>query len=249
LDRPLRSSADVDRVKPLETMESLQYLLDIVRQTRADLPPELPLVGLSGGPFSLASCLIEGTARSELAYTKTLMYGDRGAWTHLMNRLVAAVIAFLAAQLSAGAQCVRLADPLAGQLGYEDYRQYVLPFMRQIIAALPPAVPLIIEAPGNPALLPLLADTNAGVIAVDWRIRLDDAWGMVGFDRSIHGNLDPVALLTDRDEIRRQAGIVLKQAAGRPGHIFDLGAAVLPQTPADYVLGLVDAVRQWGRRV
>ena len=143
---------------------------------------------------------------------------------------------------------MQLFDSWAGCLGFEDYRQFVHPYVKLIIASLPPNVPVINFATGNPALLPLLADTRAAVVGIDWRTRLDDAWQTVGYDRAVQGNLDPTVLLTDANEIRRQAKTVLDQAAGRPGHIFNLGHGILPMTPVENAIALVDAVHELSQR-
>ena len=161
-----------------------------------------------------------------------------------MLRFVRAITRYLNAQIAAGAQCVQLFDSWAGCLGTDDYRRYVLPYIQEIIAGLTPGVPVINFATGNPALLPLLAEAGTRVVGVDWRVRLDDAWETVGYDRSVQGNLDPLVLLADRDTIRRRAQEVLDQAAGRPGHIFNLGHGVLQQTPVDNAIALVDAVHE-----
>jgi uroporphyrinogen decarboxylase len=162
--------------------------------------------------------------------------------------LARAVTIYLGAQIVAGAQAVQLFDSWVGCLAPGDYREYVLPYMRQIIAALPPDVPVISFATGNPALLPLLAEAAPTVVGVDWRVRLDDAWQAIGHDRAIQGNLDPMALLADAAELRRRAAEVLDQAAGRPGHIFNLGHGVLPQTPPDHARALVDIVHDLSAR-
>jgi uroporphyrinogen decarboxylase len=161
-----------------------------------------------------------------------------------MGRLTRAVIVYLNAQIAAGAQAVQLFDSWAGCLGPEDYRQFVLPYMRQVIAGITPGVPVISFATGNPQLLPLLAEGGAAVIGVDWRVRLADAWQMIGAERAIQGNLDPMALLADKAELRRRAADILQQAGGRPGHIFNLGHGVLPQTPVDNARALVEMVHE-----
>jgi uroporphyrinogen decarboxylase len=163
-----------------------------------------------------------------------------------MGRLARSVTRYLNAQIAAGAQAVQLFDSWVGCLGPDDYRRYVLPHTRSIIAGLSPGVPAINFATGNPALLPLLAEAGGAVIGVDWRIRLDDAWRTIGDDKAVQGNLDPLVLLAGRDEIRRRAKEILQQAAGRPGHIFNLGHGVLQQTPVDNVIALVEAVHEFG---
>ncbi len=244
IHNPIRSTADIDRVKPLESNAELQFVMETVTQTRQDLPEDLPLIGFAGAPFTLASYMIEGGASRNFAHTKKLMYTDHGAWDQLMQHLSVSISIYLNGQIAAGAQCVQLFDSWVGCLGVTDYKKFVHPYVKQIIASLPKSVPVINFATGNPALLPLLADTRAAVIGIDWRVRLDDAWQTVGYDRSVQGNLDPTVLLTDRQEITRQTKFVLDQAAGRPGHIFNLGHGILPQTPVENAIALVDAVHE-----
>ena len=176
------------------------------------------------------------------------MYRDVGAWRELMQRLARSITRYLNAQIAAGAQCVQLFDSWVGCLGPDDYRTYVLPYVRQIIAGITPGVPVINFATGNPALVPLLAEGGSSVVGVDWRLRLDDAWQTVGYDRTLQGNLDPTVLLADVGEIRRRVQDVLDQAAGRPGHIFNLGHGVLQQTPVENAIAVVDAVHELSRR-
>jgi uroporphyrinogen decarboxylase len=161
-----------------------------------------------------------------------------------MARLARAVTVYLNAQIAAGAQAVQLFDSWVGCLGPDDYRQFVLPFVQQIIRGITPGVPVISFATGNPQLIPLLAEGGAAVVGVDWRVRLDEAWQMIGPQHAIQGNLDPLALLADPAELRRRAGDILKQAANRPGHIFNLGHGVLPQTPVENARALVEMVHE-----
>ncbi len=244
IHNPVRESADVDRVVELQSADSMHFVMEAVRQTRADLPAHIPLIGFGGAPFTLASYAIEGGASREFLHTKTLMYRDRRAWESLMGRLTRAVILYLNAQIAAGAQAVQIFDSWVGCLGPDDYRWFVLPFVQQVIAGITPGVPLISFATGNPQLIPLLAEAGPAVVSVDWRVRLDEAWRMIGPDRAIQGNLDPLALLADSNELRRRAADILQQAANRPGHIFNLGHGVVPQTPVDNARALVDIVHE-----
>jgi uroporphyrinogen decarboxylase len=244
LHRPLRAADDVDRLRELESVEPLEFVMETVRQTRAGLPAAIPLLGFSGAPFTLAAYAVEGGSSRDYRLTKTLMYSDPGAWDALLGRLVRAVVRYLIAQIRAGVQAVQLFDSWAGCLGEDDYRRYALPYTRQVIEQLPPGVPVIHFATGNPALLPALRAAGGDVIGVDWRVRLDEAWQRIGYDRAIQGNLDPAVLLSTPAEVRRRAREILDQAAGRPGHIFNLGHGVLPQTPVENVLALVETVHE-----
>ena len=253
LGNPIRGAADVDRLLELESIEPLGFVLETVRKTRAGLSDSLPLIGFAGAPFTLAAYLIEGGASRDYRLVKTLMYNDTGAWDALMGRLARAATLLLNAQIDAGVQLVQLFDSWAGCLGVDDYRRYVLPHVRSVIEALRPDVPVIHFATGNPALLPLLGEAfgkrrHEAVVGVDWRIRLDDAWRAIGHDKAIQGNLDPAVLLTSPVDIRHRVKDILHQAAGRPGHIFNLGHGVLPETPVENVLALVKAVHELSGR-
>jgi uroporphyrinogen decarboxylase len=253
LHTPIRAAGDVDRLQELETIEPLGFVVEAVRKTRAGLPEALPLIGFAGAPFTLAAYVIEGGSSRDYRQTKTLMYTDTGAWDALMGRLARAVTMLLNAQIDAGAQLVQLFDSWAGCLGPDDYRRYVLPHTRSVLDALRPGVPAIHFATGNPALLPLMSEAfgkhkRDAVVGVDWRIRLDDAWRTIGDNRAIQGNLDPAVLLAEPVEIRRRVKEILRQAGRRPGHIFNLGHGVLPQTPVEHVVALVDAVHEFSSR-
>ena len=248
LHNSVRTAADVDRLRELETIEPLNFVIEAVRKTRAGLPDALPLIGFAGAPFTLAAYAIEGGSSRDYRQAKTLMYTDTGAWDALMGRLARAVARYLNAQIAAGVQLVQLFDSWVGCLGPDDYRRYVMPHTRAVIQAITPGIPVIHFATGNPALLPLLSEAGGSTIGIDWRVRLDDAWRTIGDRRGIQGNLDPAVLLSTPEEIRRRAKEILDQAGGRPGHIFNLGHGVLPQTPVQNVLALIDAVREFGVR-
>jgi uroporphyrinogen decarboxylase len=248
IHNPVREGRDVDRVIELESVEALHFVTETVRQTRAALPDDLPLIGFAGAPFTLASYAIEGGASRSFLHTKTLMYRDEGAWGELMARLSRAVARYLAAQIAAGAGIVQIFDSWVGCLGPDDYRRHVLPYTKAVIDALPANVPVIHFATGNPALVPMTAQAGGSVIGVDWRVRLEDAWRAIGARHAIQGNLDPAALLAPRDEIRRRAKEVLEQADGRPGHIFNLGHGILPQTPVENAAALVEMVHEMSAR-
>ena len=244
IHNPIMEPADIDRIQALESNDDLQFVLETVKQTRTDLPADMPLIGFAGAPFSLASYMIEGKSNRSFARTKQIMFGDTGAWSELMAKLVQSVIIYTKGQIAAGAQCIQLFDSWAGCIGVDDYRELVLPHVQKVIDAISPLAPVINFATGNPALLSQLADTSAAVIGIDWRVPLDQAWLTVGHDRAVQGNIDPTILLTNPDKIRTHAERVLAQAAGRPGHIFNLGHGILPQTPVENAIALVDIVHE-----
>lgn len=248
IHNPVRDGEDVDRVIELDTVESLGFVMETVKQTRNDLPEDIPLIGFAGAPFTLASYAIEGGSSRNFLNTKTLMYRDAGAWRELMERLSRSIVRYLNAQIAAGAQCVQLFDSWAGCLSVADYKLYVLPYVQFIVKQLTTGVPVINFATGNPALLPLLAQSNASVIGIDWRIELDEAWKTVGHHRAVQGNLDPTVLFGDRDTIVEHTKRILDQANNMPGHIFNLGHGILPQTPVDNAIALVDAVHNLSQR-
>ena len=243
IHNPVREAADVHRVRELDDVGRLGYVMDVVRATRAGLDDSIPVIGFAGAPFTLAGYCIEGGTSKAWLHTKMLMYRHESAWHDLMARIARAVSRYLVAQLDAGAQIVQLFDSWVGCLGPDDYRRYVLPHSRAAIAEAAKRAPVIHFATGNPALLPLLREAGGSVIGIDWRIDLDEGWRLVGHDRAVQGNLEPVVLLTDRDTVRRRAQEVLARAGGRPGHIFNLGHGILPGTPVENVLELVAAVK------
>ena len=231
------------RSKELDDLDRLSFVMDVVAATRAGLDDSIPVIGFAGAPFTLASYCVEGGGSRAWLHTKTLMYRHESAWHDMMGRLARAVSRYLVAQLDAGAQIVQLFDSWVGCLSPDDYRRYVLPHSRAAIAEACRRGPVIHFATGNPALLPLLAEAGGSVIGIDWRIDLDEAWRIVGHDRAVQGNLDPAVLLADRDTVRRRTQEILARAGGRPGHIFNLGHGVLPQTPVENVLELIATVK------
>jgi uroporphyrinogen decarboxylase len=243
IHNPVRTGEDLARLRELETMSELEFVMETVRQTRAGLPASIPVIGFAGAPFTLASYAIEGGGSKQYTDTKRLMYRDPGAWNALLGLLTRAVTKYLNAQIAAGADCVQIFDSWVGCLGPQDYREYVLPHMKSLFAGLTPGVTVIHFGTGNPALLPLQREAGGEVIGLDWRVELDEGWRMVGHDRAVQGNLDPAVLMTDPETVRRAAARILKQAAGRPGHLFNLGHGVLQHTPVENVLALIDYVK------
>lgn len=246
--RPLRSGTDVDALAETHPEESVPFVFEAVRRIRRGLPDDVPLIGFAGAPFTLASYLIEGGASRHYLETKRLLYRDPGAWRALMERLVRLVTAYLNAQIAAGAQAVQLFDSWVGCLAPDDYRRFLLPHMRTLIRGLTPGTPVIHFGTGTAGLLELLAEAGGDVIGVDWRIGLDTAWQRIGPDRAVQGNLDPLALFAPRAELRRQVRRVLDEAAGRPGHVFNLGHGILPQTPVENVRAMIDMVHELSQR-
>ena len=248
IHNPLRDAGDVDRVRELEDVSSLQFTFDAVKLIRRDLPGDIPLLGFAGAPFTLASYVLEGGGSRNYLRTKSLMYRDAGAWRTLMERLSRSLIRYLLAQIEAGCQAVQLFDSWAGCLSPGDYRKYALPYTQQIVAAVRPHAPVINFLTGNPALLPLLRESGGDVIGLDWRVELEDGWKTVGYDVGVQGNLDPMSLLADLPTLKERTADVLRQAAGRPGHIFNLGHGVMPEVPPEHVKALVQMVHEMSAR-
>jgi uroporphyrinogen decarboxylase len=248
IHNPIRQAKDIDRVISLDSMEPLSFVTQTVEQTRKALPAHIPVIGFSGSPFTLASYMIEGGSSRNFVHTKALMYNDPIAWNVLMDKLVHSIALYLNSQIVAGAQVVQLFDSWAGCLSTGDYRSYILPHMQRLLESIIPNVPVINFATGNPMLLPSLRGDARTVVGVDWRISLDVAWDMVGPDRAVQGNLDPTVLFAGIDTIRGHAKQVLDLAAGRAGHIFNLGHGILPGTPVEHVIALVDMVHEMSDR-
>jgi uroporphyrinogen decarboxylase len=244
IHNPVREAADIDRVRPLEDPSPLNFVYEAVRSIRAALKPATPLIGFAGAPFTLACYAIEGGGSRHYERAKAFMYRDAGAWNALMTRLVDSTALYLNAQIAAGAQVVQIFDSWVGILGPDDYCRFVQPHMSRLFAELDPAVPAIHFGTDTGSLLELQRDAGGSVIGLDWRVDLARSWERLGSCVAVQGNLDPVVLFADLPEIERQTRRVLEQAAGRPGHIFNLGHGILPQTPVDHVRALVEMVHE-----
>ncbi len=248
IHRPVRSGKDIDALAEVPPEESVPFVFEAVRKIRRGLPRHIPLIGFSGAPFTIASYLIEGGASRQYLETKRLMYQEPAAWNALMEHLVRVITAYVNGQITAGAQAIQLFDSWVGCLAPQDYRTYLLPHMQTLIQGITPGIPLIHFGTGTAGLLELLAEAGGDVIGVDWRVDLEAAWQRIGEDRAVQGNLDPLALFAPLDELRKQVKRVLKEAKGRAGHIFNLGHGILPQTPVDNVIALVDMVHELSQK-
>jgi uroporphyrinogen decarboxylase len=248
IHNPVRTGPDVDRLVELEDVNALAFVMDAIRQTRLSLRADIPLIGFAGAPFTLASYIVEGGASKNYVHTKSLMYDNPGAWHAMLSLLSRGLIKYLNAQIDAGAQALQLFDSWVGCLSPDDYRQYVLPHTRSVIAGIKTGIPVIHFGTGTGELLQLISEAGGQVIGIDWRVPLDEAWHRVGFDKAVMGNLDPVALFAGREHLRSEAKQILERAAGRPGHIFNLGHGILPETPVENVIALVDMVHEMSAR-
>jgi uroporphyrinogen decarboxylase len=248
IHNPVRSSQDVDRLREVGGVESLDYVMQAIRITRRELKPNIPLIGFCGAPFTLASYVCEGGGSKNYINTKRLMYNDPGAWHEMMSRISRALALYLNAQIDAGAQAVQLFDSWVGCLSPDDYREFVLPHTQSVIANVKPGTPVLHFGTGTAPLLELIREAGGDVIGFDWRVRLDEAWARVGHDTAVMGNLDPVALFAGAAHVRREAKKILDRAGGRPGHVFNLGHGILPETPVETVVSLVEAVHELSQR-
>jgi uroporphyrinogen decarboxylase len=239
---PVRTLADVERLRVPEPDEAFAPLLEAIRIVRGELEPERAVVGFCGGPFTVAGYLVEGKPSRDFAMVKSLMYTEPQVWNALMEKLAACFGSYLAAQARAGADVVQLFDSWVGTLSPADYEEFVAPWSTRVLAAVDR--PTIHFGTGASTLLPAMARAGGDVIGLDWRIALDEGWSVVGPDRAVQGNLDPAVLLGPWERVETAARDVLARAAGRPGHIFNLGHGVLPRTDPDIVSRLAELVRE-----
>jgi uroporphyrinogen decarboxylase len=247
IDRPIRSAADVEALRAFDPDE-VSFTLDAIRLVRSELDGKAGVIGFSGAPFTLACYLVEGRPSRDFPVAKAFMYREPAAWHDLMGRLSRMVVAYLRAQVAAGAEVVQLFDSWVGGLGPADYRQFVQPHVRRIFDALAD-VPTIHFGTGTAALLELMAEAGGDVIGIDHRVSLAESWRRVGYDRGIQGNLDAARVLAGWDATAAGARAILAEAEGRPGHVFNLGHGVLPQSDTDLLRRLVAFVHEETARV
>ncbi|MGO9267425.1 MAG: uroporphyrinogen decarboxylase [Candidatus Binataceae bacterium] len=248
IERPVRSIAELEKLPSVNAAESLSFVGDSIRLVDRAIGDRTPIIGFAGAPFTLASYLIEGGSSRQYQTTKTLAYNEPATWHRLMTMLAAVTADYLKMQIAAGADVVQLFDSWVGSLGPDDYRRLVLPYTQSVITAVRGLAPVIHFGTITGNLLELMREAGGDVIGLDWRVDLAEAWARLGYDVGVQGNLDPIALFADRAEIRRRARVILDKAEGRPGHIFNLGHGILPETPVDHVIALVDAVHEMSRR-
>ncbi|MFN8005922.1 MAG: uroporphyrinogen decarboxylase [Terriglobia bacterium] len=248
IDGIIRHAVDVRRIREVEPQESLSFVFDAIRKTRAGLKSDIPLIGFAGAPFTLASYIVEGGASKSYRHTKSLMYREPEAWHEMMASISRSLVKYLNGQVAAGAQAVQLFDSWVGCLSPEDYRDFVLPHTRHVIEGIKKGVPVINFSTGTSAYLELDRQAGGDVIGVDWRVDLAEAWARIGHDVAVQGNLDPLVLLSEPQTIEHRARQLLEKAGRRPGHIFNLGHGILPETPVESVVALVDAVHEISSR-
>jgi len=248
VEHPFRSAEDLRRLRPLEADVDLAHVIETVKLVRAELDAtNTPLLGFAGAPFTVASYLIEGGPSKTFSTVKALMHTEPDLWAELCDRLADMAIDFITAQVNAGAQALQLFDSWAGALSPMEYERFALPATKKVMARLGElGVPRILFGVGTGELLHLMATSGADVIGVDWRVPLDLATGRIG-DHPVQGNLDPAICLAPFDVVEIEARDVLRRGAQAPGHIFNLGHGVLPETDPGILKAVVDLVHAEGR--
>jgi uroporphyrinogen decarboxylase len=246
--RPVREMKDVEALRVIDPEEETSFLTKAIQIVRKELEGKVPLIGFAGAPFTLASYIIEGGHSNNYVLTKGWMYQNRTAWNALMEKISEVLIRYLQAQIRAGVQALQFFDSWVGCLSPNDYGAYVLPYSRKVIAGVGGSVPIIHFATSSSTLLEKMKEAGGDVMGVDWRVNLGEAWARIGYDVAIQGNLDPVTLLGPPELIEREVRRILDDAGGRPGHIFNLGHGILPNTPVDHVAALIDMVHEYSSR-
>ena len=244
VEKPVREPADISRLRT-DRAADLGYVSEAIRIVCKHFGDRLPMIGFCGAPFTLASYMIEGGGSRNYIHTKKMMYSQPAAWNELMTKLVAVTSEYSAEQVRAGADTIQIFDSWVGCLSVEDYRRYVLPHATALVKRLQKTgAPIIYFGTDSATLLPSMSETGAEVIGLDWRIPLDEGWNLLKNKRAVQGNLDPVLLFADWKELESRARDILQKAAGRPGHIFNLGHGILPETPVENVKSLCQFVRE-----
>jgi uroporphyrinogen decarboxylase len=245
---PLREIKEVEKLRVIEPEEECSFLMKAIQIVRKELEGKIPLIGFSGAPFTLASYIVEGGHSKNYVLTKGLMYQNPTTWDALMEKISKVLIRYLNAQIRAGVQAIQIFDSWAGCLSPSDYEKYVLPYSKKVIDGVDKNIPLIHFATSASTLLEMMKRAGGDVIGVDWRVDIGEAWMRLGYDVAIQGNLDPVVLFGPVDLIKREVKQILDRVGGRPGHIFNLGHGILPNTPVDHVAVLVETVHQYRLR-
>jgi uroporphyrinogen decarboxylase len=248
IEKPVRTRADIAHLFT-DRAADLGYVAEAVKLVCRHFGDRLPVIGFCGAPFTLASYMIEGGGSRSYVFTKKMMYSSPDSWNELMRKLVSVTAEYSSEQVRAGADTIQIFDSWVGCLSVDDYRRYVLPHATDLVKRLQKTgVPIIYFGTDSSTLLPSMKETGAEVVGLDWRIPLDAGWQSMGFQGAVQGNLDPVLLFADWNELKPRAEDVLRRAAGRPGHIFNLGHGILPETPVDNVSRLVHWVHEMSRR-
>ncbi|KAF0145261.1 MAG: uroporphyrinogen decarboxylase [Nitrospirae bacterium] len=251
LGEPVRSKSAVEKLIIPDTEDSMPFVLDAIKILRRELENKVPLIGFSGAPFTLATYMIEGGSSKTFLNTKKMMFQNSGLFNYLMKKLTKTVISYLSSQISAGAQAVQLFDSWAGILSPFDYKEFELPYVKKIVTALKkqhPETPVIYFANDCAGIIKEVKKSGADVIGIDWRIDMKDAVGKLGKKVVVQGNLDPCALFLPKEQIEERVQDILAKAGAAKGHIFNLGHGILPETPVENAIAMVEAVHKYGRK-
>jgi uroporphyrinogen decarboxylase len=248
IEQPIREKEDIARLRT-DRAADLGYVSESIRLVCKHFGSRLPVIGFCGAPFTLASYMIEGGSSRNYLHAKKMMYSSPAAWDELLGKVVTVVSQYAAEQVRAGADVLQIFDSWVGCLSVEDYRRYVLPRTTELVKSLQKTgVPIIYFGTDSATLLPSMKQTGAEVIGLDWRIPLDEGWRSIGQDRAVQGNLDPVLLFAEWKELKSRAQNILQLAGGRPGHIFNLGHGILPETPVENVKSLAQFVQEYSAK-
>ena len=247
IPRPVRSHKDAENLREVNAEEQLGYVGDAIKMVRSNLEGKMPVIGFSAAPFTLASYMVEGGKSKDFTVTKVLMYEHPETWSLMMEKVTVVLVDYLKMQVNAGAQALQIFDSWIGCIGPKDYRDFILPYTKKVIKGVSSlGVPIINFSTGTSAMLDLISQAGGDVMGFDWRVNLDEAWKAVGQDKSVQGNLDPSVLFAPIPVIRERVVDILNRAAGKPGHIFNLGHGILQHTPVDNVKAVVDMVHEYG---
>ncbi len=249
IQNPVRNRESVDSLTVIDAEKNVPFVMETIKLVIKKLRGKVPLIGFSGAPFTLASYMVEGGSSRHYLIIKSMMYNDSITYEILMDKIVETIISYLNAQIKAGTQAIQIFDSWIGCFSPRDYEKYVMPYTKKVIEGLESDnVPIIHFATGSAMLLELMKKAGGDVIGIDWRINIDDAWKRIGYDVAIQGNLDPAALFASEDEIEERVKDILYRVGNRPGHIFNLGHGVLPETPVENVISMVKAVHKYSLR-
>jgi len=248
IHNPVRTMADVEKLKPIDAASQIDYLMKAIKIVLKELNGKVPLIGFTGAPFTLASYIIEGGGSRNYEHAKAMMFSQPRTWHKLMEHLTGVIINYLNAQIDTGVQAVQIFDSWVGALGPSDYREFVLPHQKKVIAGIKKTVPIIHFAHGASHLLEMVSEAGGDVIGLDWRCDLDAAWNRVGFDKAVQGNLDPISLFGSKEFIRKRTKEIIDRAGGRNGHIMNLGHGILQQTLLDHAEEFINATHELSKR-
>jgi len=245
IHQPVRTATDVENLR-IDRAHELGYVAEAIRKVVAHFNDRIGIVGFCGAPFTLASYMIEGGGSRNYIFTKTMMYREPSVWQLLLEKLATVLEQYAAQQVEAGADVIQIFDSWAGALSPTDYRDFVLPITTRLVRRVQAlGVPVIYFGVDTATLLPAMRETGADVIGLDWRVPLDQGWAALGHAVAVQGNLDPITLFANEDLLRQRVRQILEQAAGRPGHIFNLGHGIVPGTPVENVQRVVQYVREF----